>query len=354
VKLESFASDALEDAMNLAQTKALNSFSFRDCINTLTEIWSYTYEKVCMIDDGFYSTTVKLQDELTHLPPYVRNTVKVYHAQEVVGFNRQVYKEAGMRDLTSVGTFHISGNDLFCKDALSRTIWLSYVPEPPFVTFTKNNRDPRLLGPDYTIPPQSFEQRYGNYTVFINDTLDSFIFQNKIDTSIVNDLSYLFNKDNYTIVFWKADNPYVFITYQEVHTGDYSSYIFKNVLGNMEVQRYNPFDYQGRPSNVKYCDVKFNDYTGMRAIVSDYDDDGKIKELGWTPDTLLTYPNRIMYNYLVAMLAKRFATLNNSTIMGVEEKLAAARYEMSAFLKKDKSGWGRIDNVTRPGIGDFL
>jgi len=316
-----------------------------------------------MIDDGFYSTTVQLKDELTHLPPFVRNTVKVYHAQEVVGFNRQVYKEAGMRDMVSVGTFHISGNDLYCKDALSRIIWLSYVPEPPFLTFTKNNRDPKILT-EWTPEAETFQQRYGNFDVAYNDTYSSFIFTNKIDPSIVNDLTFLFVKDGYNIVYFGCDNPYIFVSYQHIATGDYSSYIYKNVLGTPTVDRYNPFDYQGRPSNVKYLYSKFNDYTGMRTVIEDYDDmvydvdtetyHPKIKELGWTPDSLIVYPNRILYNFLVANLAKRFATLNNSTIQGVEEKLASARYEMSAFLKKDKSGWGRIDNVTRPGIGDYL
>ena len=33
-----FASDALEDAMRLAQTKALNSYTFSDCLNYLNYV----------------------------------------------------------------------------------------------------------------------------------------------------------------------------------------------------------------------------------------------------------------------------------------------------------------------------
>lgn len=341
---KSYASDALEDAMTLAQTKALNSFSFRDCINTITELWGYCYEKICMLDDGFYSTTVQLTQELTHLPRIVKNTVKVYASQEVVGFNRQVYKEAGMKDMVSSGSFHISGNDLYCKDALRRTVWLSYVPEPPFITFTKNNRDPKILT---TSPPPIVNNRYGTYTV------NNYIFTSLVDGSITVDLSTLFLHPDKTITSFILDYPYVFVTYIHNATGDFESVIFKNVLGRSERIAYNPFDYQGRPSRVRYITAKFNDYTGMSCVVEDQDD-GLIKELGWTPDTLLVYPSRIMYNYLVSNMAKRFASINGSTIQAVEEMLASARYEMSAFLKKDKSGWARIDNITRPSIGDFL
>jgi hypothetical protein len=348
MELKSYASDILEDAQTLAQTKAFNSFSFRDCLNLLTELWGYCYEKICLIDDGFYSTTVQLRRQLTRLPPFVRNTVKVYHAQEVIGYARQVYKEAGMRDLTGPGVFHISGNDLYCKDAERTTIWLSYTPAPPFVTFTKNNRDPKILDAE---PPVQTNMRYGNYDISVSG--GKYIFTSKIDGTLATDATDIFLRGAEDISAFIPNYPYIFVSYTNKNTGDYSSFIYKNALSSLEVIRYNPFDYQGMPSRVKFLKAKFNDYTGMGVTVLDQED-GLIKELGWTPDTLLVYPTRIMYNYLVSNVAKRFASINASVIPAVEEALAASRYEMGAFLKKDKSGWGRIDNVTRPTVGDYL
>ena len=46
VDLCPFASDALEDAMRLAQTKSLNSYSFSDCINFLNYVWSDIYSQI--------------------------------------------------------------------------------------------------------------------------------------------------------------------------------------------------------------------------------------------------------------------------------------------------------------------
>jgi hypothetical protein len=274
--------------------------------------------------------------------------VKVYHAQEIVGYNRQVFKESGMRDLTGSGTFHISGNDVFCKDAERITVWLSYVPRPPFITFTKDNREPRVLT---EVPAIQYPMRYGSYSIKVTDGVYTFI--SLLDGNYSLDGTEIFTRENKTITRFIPDYPYIFVSYSDTHTGDESSYIFKNVLSNVEIIRYNPFDYQGRPSRVRFERARFNDYTGNGVTIYDQDD-GQYKQLGWTPDSLLVYPSRIMYNYLVANVAKRFASLNSSTIPAVEETLAQARYEMEAFLKKDKSGWGRIDNVTRPTIGDYL
>ena len=62
-----FASDALEDAMRLAQTKALNSYTFSDCINFLNYAWSDIYSRMAQIDDGYYGINIKLTSELNYL-----------------------------------------------------------------------------------------------------------------------------------------------------------------------------------------------------------------------------------------------------------------------------------------------
>ena len=80
----------------------------------------------------------------------------------------------------------------------------------------------------------------------------------------------------------------------------------------------------------------------------------KVKELGWTPDTKLVYPAPEVYRYLVARLAEKFASLNESNIMGVQSELVDARFAFQAFLKKDKSAWERMRNVNPASITDWL
>ena len=60
IDVKSIASDALEDAMRLAQTKAINSYSWSDCLNYLNYSWSDMYNRIAMIDDCYYSNTVLL------------------------------------------------------------------------------------------------------------------------------------------------------------------------------------------------------------------------------------------------------------------------------------------------------
>jgi hypothetical protein len=98
----------------------------------------------------------------------------------------------------------------------------------------------------------------------------------------------------------------------------------------------------------------WNDKTGMGVVIKDYNDGAKIKELGWTPDTMLIYPAPEMYRLLVARLADKFSALNESSVMGVQKELIEATYSFDNFIKKDKSAWQRIDNVNGPTVADLL
>lgn len=379
MELRSYASDLLEDAMVLAQAKALNSFSFRDTINTLTELWGYCYERMAQIDSGYYSRTIRLTSKLTTLPAHVKNAVRVYSSREQVGFVRRLYVQAGMNDLNGPRSFHISGNDIYCYDADIRQVYCEYVPEPPFVTFTKNNRDPRIVWrpivgqmPNQDDPPanESVQRNMGMYRLWgdrfdqpkdntaeailarINDKAVPLQFEHRATGSKV-DCSASVRRDGWSIVSFIIDNPWVFISYMDDITGECESYVSKGMLTHMPADKYNPFDYQGRGSNVQFVSAKYNDYTGMGVVVLDLSD-GLYKEMGWTPDTLMVYPSRIMYNYMVATMAQRFAALNGSTIMAVEMAVISAADEMGMWLKKNKSAWGRADNVTGPQLSDFL
>jgi hypothetical protein len=92
----------------------------------------------------------------------------------------------------------------------------------------------------------------------------------------------------------------------------------------------------------------------MLAVIVDHNDGDQIKELGWTPDSMLIYPAPEAYRLLVATLADKLSALNESNVMGVSKELVEAKYAFMNFLKRDKSSWVRINNVTGPTIGDML
>jgi hypothetical protein len=366
--------------MELAQSKALNQYSFRDQMNWLTELWQNCYERMAQIDEGFYSRTVKLTNRLTRMPPFVHNTVKVYSAIEKMGFPRRIYRASSYSDMEGTGVYHISGNDLYCPDAETGSVWVEYVPAPPFITFTLNNRDPIILDkePEHDYP---FPQRYGPYRLeHVYDQATgkhTFTMVRLSDISDKTDVTDELNGRGKGLDAVICDYPYVFVSYVDPDSktarepGDFSSYIIRDIMGRCEYTRFNPFDYMGRPSRVKYITAKWNDYTGKGVTVYDQDDsyeveepDGKggfvkvvkyrIKELGWTPDTKMVYPSPIMRNYIVAHMAQKFADLNGSQLMAVENEVVAADYQMANFFAKDKSSWIRPERVTGHSLGDFL
>lgn len=375
-----FASDALEDAMRLAQTKALNSYTFSDCINFLNYAWSDIYNRMAMIDDGYYGTNVRITKRLTKLPPFVKNTVQVYSAQSPVGYDRVIFRSSGTSDLTASCTYRISGTDLWCPDAERRTVWLYYVPQCPQLFFTHHNRDPIVHDSDtetirnnkynlfylygYTsdgtrvniqtatreelknVSKWQMEHRGGANTEDITEQLTAAPMEDTED-------------GEWQIVYISCDYPYIFITYEHNITKEHLSGFFDK---SMQLNVYNPFEFTGRNCDVEYLQCKWNDKTGMGVTLLDYNDTyteedeekPRVKELGWTPDTRLDYPIPEMYRYLVAKLADKFAALNESDVMGVQKELVEAHYAFEAYLDRDKSSFKRIENVNPATIGDWL
>lgn len=423
VGITTYASDALEDAMRLAQTKALNSFTYSDCLNFLNYTWSDVYSRMAEIDAGYYSVNVKLDKKLTKLPPFVKSTLKIYRAQSPVGYNRIIYRESGTADMTASGTYHISGTDLYCPDAENRTIWLEYVPQCPQIFFTHHNRDP--------IIHESFKaarsELYGACTLrafsaegleitdwFARDSIEEvakWVMYNRVTKTSV-DVTADLQKDDYILTYISCDLPYIFCSYRSIIDGSYLS----GFIYNDEWTTYNPFDFTGTGSNVEYLKTTHNDKTGLSVVIKDYNDchdvitttsetttsdTGEIgtvteteydytpamkritinitkvttfsndvyttvtttetitptpviKELGWTPDTILKYPIPEMYRYVVARLAEKFSALNESNVMGVQIELAEAEAAFNKFLDRNKSAFSRIENVNPATIMDYI
>lgn len=389
IDITPYASDALEDAMRLAQTKALNSYTFSDCMQYLNYAWSDIYSRLAMIDSGYYSTCVRLTEKLTHLPPYVKNCVKVFSAPHLNDFNRYYYRPAGPSDTVASGTYKISGNDLYVANADRATVWLEYVPQPQQIFFTHHNRDPKIIPTAYEVKVLKdkpvYEDLYNLYKLVGYDENDTPIkisectreqLASVVTWKLVHRANSDYNEDITDYVHKECDidngewivryisckYPYIFISYEHSITSEhYSGFLTKE----MEWTEFNPFAYTGLNSNVEYVKTSWNDKTGMGVVIQDYndiitdEDDNsndmpRVKELGWTPDTKLIYPAPEVYRYLVARLADKLAALNESNVMGVQKELVEAEYAFDAFLNKNKAGFTRIVNVNQVTPGDLL
>lgn len=370
INTNNFASDALEDAMRLAQTKSLNSYTFSDCLNYLNYAWRDIYDKMAMIENGYYGTNIELKTRLTHLPPFVKSSVQVYSAQSPVDYNRIVYRSADNMEMTSSNTYKISGNDIYCYDVTRRKVWLYFVPACPQVFFTHHNRDPKVFTEDVA-PVRNVMYNLQKLVCYANDTevdittadrealkaIDKVTLVHRGTQDVIDITENVVSgtgdeeSGDWKITYITCDFPYIFITYENSITSEHVSGFLDS---NLQFNRYNPFDFTGRNSDVEYLKCHWNDKTGMSVIIKDYNDNGNIKELGWTPDTRLDYPVPEMYRLLVARLADKLSALNESNIMGVQKELIEAQFAFNAFLDKDKSSWKRITNVNPPTVNDWL
>ena len=330
-----FASDALEDAMRLAQTKSLNSYTFSDCINFLNYVWSDIYSQICMIDSGYYSRTVQLTQKLTKLPRFVKNSVMIYSAQSPMDHNRKIYQQMNNMEMLQGGMYLISGTDLWCPDAeRGRKVWLEYCPQPAQIFFTHHNRDPKLY-------PDGHESKRNNIYNLYKLVAQNFVID--ATTPVPNGVLYTLDPISHTYIishdlqreagktYYKpetqfgdagvsdmtvtqdqiAEIQHWVLQHRNISAGipdnDITGYIIRDadadgqwllkfiscdypyifcsyqhsVTGewksgffdkDMEWTDYNPFEWVGRNDNVEYLDCKYNDKTGLGVIVNDWND----------------------------------------------------------------------------------
>ena len=282
-----FASDALEDAMRLAQTKSLNSYTFSDCLNFLNYVWSDIYSQICMVDSGYYSETVELKDEITRLPPFVKNSIVIYAAQSPTDYQRKVFRQSGETDQRASFTYRISGTDLFCPDARRRKVFLEYCPQPQQIFFTYHNRDPKIYSDGYSSSRSSI---YNLWRLLGDDDLDVsnkdvtqeqitnckkwyLKHRNMSNNQIIDITEYLIKEADedgrWDLKYVSCDYPYIFCSYKHNVTGEWKSGFLDK---NYEWTDYNPFEWTGRNDNVEYIDCHYNDKTGLGVVVRDWND----------------------------------------------------------------------------------
>ena len=280
-----FASDALEDAMRLAQTKSLNSYTFSDCINFLNYVWSDIYSQICCIDSGYYSKTVKLTKKLTKLPRFVKNSVMIYSAQSPLDHNRMLYRQANNMELLDRYTYLISGTDLWCPDAEHSSVWLEYCPQPAQIFFTHHNRDPKLYPDGHDVKRSSIYNLYqlvGDTRLNISDktvtqeqiaVVRKWVLKhrNPLNTEVIDITADIIQPGDengtWELKYITCDFPYIFCSYQHSVTAEWKSGFFDK---DMQWTDYNPFEWIGRNDNVEYLECHYNDKTGMGVIVRDW------------------------------------------------------------------------------------
>ena len=369
--LKIYASDVILAAQRLAHIKSDNAFPYQDCVTYLNDAWQDIYGRLENIDSGFFSKVVRLTHVTTRLPANLRNVVCVFTATQLVGANRNVLRTSGTGDIAAPGTYHISGNELYVPDVRRRTTWLEYVPNCPYIFYTLYNRNPIVK--DETRPV--YKTAYGVYTLtcYVGDASIEFngddvrerlsrtskivLHHNSGNARFNRDITHLVKcyedspeEGSWQLCYISCDYPYIFITLVNDLSNEYRCF-FLNASG--EHTDYRPFAYNGRPGSLEYIETGWNDNNGLGVTVLDHSTNSYL-QLGWTPDTLISYPAPEVSRLLIAKLAARFAALNESELTSTQMELAAATYSFEAYADKNKAGAKRIENVNPATIADFL
>lgn len=376
-----FASDALEDAMRLAQTKALNSYTFSDCINFLNYVWADIYSQICMIDSGYYSRTVQLKSKLTKLPKFVRNSVRVYAAQrpDDIG-SRYDFRVCDDGDNGAGGTYRISGTDLFCPSAERTTVWLEYCPQPPQLFFTHHNRDPKIYPDGHDVIRSADYQLYtlindkginiADRTVSGDDiaSCERWYLRHKNiaagirDEDITEFLVRRYEPDSgkWELRFVSCDFPYIFCSYRNNITGEWHSGFFNKAW---EWTDYNPFEFAGRNDNVEYVACKYNDKTGMGVVVRDWNTfDTKLLNIDRLPNsgnTVIFVENYfeykaadgVAYKFTQGYWYNRYATdYNYEKVLEsypASPDVGDVVNDNGRLVRYNGSAWVAVDNIIR-------
>lgn len=358
-----FCSDIVKKAFRAAHQQAMNQFGFDDLRYIINQQWRYIYERIAQIDGGFYNQKVALNNRLTQMEPMVLRTVQVFREDPYTGI-REIFKHGDNTQYNSRRTYYIEGNDLYCQEAAyNNYIFCEYTPAPKELFFTMNNRTPEYLPQTYVPPP--ITNRYHSYLLIQSGS--NYFLQHINNPSNTYDITPILSRGIgtsntlYTIASVIPSYPYCFVSYKHNNSGEYSSYILKNLLGAVERHYYNPFEYTGRHSNVKFIEAKHNEDNGMYCVVQDYDDIDPntgivpaIKKLGWTPDTVIDFPHDCVFDLLVANTALRIANRNESEFKDIEYMVQKAELELNMWIKKDANNFYRINNTVGRRWSDYI
>jgi len=335
-------------------------FFFNECYNNL-------YRRICRKDKGFYARREKLEtlrkyvlnpieqisgSSSIQLPDYVLEVVGVYEAQEEFAANRVEYQNAdNWSRVGSSRVYVLEGRQLFVDASMARApIWVEFIPAPAVITWTIKNHEPDIL--DET-------DEDGNIIIPQQPDGDTIGYRRIDKNLVVTDLrpgnSPIDMKIYYEDELWEVKNflisdPYLVINYaNRILPSKHQIRIYSQPEQDFSVKGdvWNAFDWKGRPTNCEALYAVHNDFTLGDMVVKDHDDGGKIKRLGFFPDSKISYPNSITCDLLTYMLADRISKISNIDSPLIIDGLADSWERFEEYTKVNRAAFHRIE-VMRP------
>ena len=352
----SFASTIKHQAAALCNIRqTLDNLDNRDLLFFFNECYNTLYRRVCRKDAGFYAvrekwdvlkkytqnpTAIISASSAITLPDYVLEVTDVYEAKDEFDSRRRKYQNADNWSRSgSHGVYVLEGRTLFIDTSYaSNPVWIEYIPEPPTITWPIKNHEPEIIEPG-DVPQQPANNTIG-YT-----RIDAGLKFIDLKTDNIVDMLEFFEDNEWEHTNFLVSDPYLIINYSNRIIPDrYQIRIYTQLFsGSLKYSLWDAFGWQGRPSNCEALYAVHNNFTLGDMIVRDYNDSGKIKKLGFFPDTKINYPNSIMRDLLTYMLADRIAFLSNIDSLLIQTGLDDAWQRFEDYTKVNRAAFRRIE-----------
>ena len=354
--MKHYASDIKQAAAALCNIReTVDNFDTKDLLHFFNEVYADAYYKTGRRDPGFYANRVTLETlksadnpfqkiergRSVKLPDYIMQVVAVFEAQDEFDTNRIKYQNASSLSRSSRRNYALEGRRLFITDDYaSFPIWIEYLGPPVTVTWPVKNRNPEIIDID-KVPEQP-----ANNIIGYNKIEEGLIFTDIRSNKPPVDMKKFYEWDDWEYQNHFISEPYLIINFKNKWRDLWEIRIFERPSADAVPSSgniWNAFHWQGHGTNCECLYARHDSYTLGDMIVRDYNDEGKIKKLGFFPDTEITYPNPVIYNYMVYRMADKLAKLASIDSILIEEGLTEAARVFEEFTRVNKASFHRME-----------
>lgn len=340
---------------NIRET--VDNFDTCDLLHFFNECYADAYLKIGRKESGFYAKRAMLKTLQTAenplrkvesgwsiiLPDYVTEVVDVFEAQEEFDSSRRKYQNASALSRQSRGNYVLEGRRLLVSDSRAgMPVWIEYLPPPVTITWPIKNRDPEMLRAE-DVPKQPDGKIIGYIEIS-----DGLAFRDIRSSGGPIDMRAFYERDDWEYRSHFVSEPFLIVNFKNKWCDLWQIKIYERPgldaapsLGST----WNAFDWLGHATNCECLYAVHNAFTLGDMAVRDHADGGKIKRLGFYPDTVINYPNAAIYDLMVYRMADKLAKLSGIDSILIEDGLIEATRRFEQHTRANRASFRRIEAV---------
>ena len=336
---------------NIGETR--HNLNTRDLLFFFNEIHADAYYRLGRKEPGFYAVRERIdrladaytdpiqRDTLSlDLPDYMSEVLLVYEAHHEFDANRTEYRQSNGLNRGMRGMYSLEGRRLLITPPTHGVpVWIEYLPEPAAITWPILNSDPEILD-EADVPAQPDERLIGYIEV-----TEGLVFRDIRPGGGTVDMRVFFERDDWEYANHMVSEPYLIVNLKNRHRDTWRIMIYQSLTtaaAPVTADVWNAFDWRGRGTNCECLYARHDNHTLGDMIVRDHADGGRIKKLGFFPDTELSYPSIVMADLLTWRLADRIAKLCGMDSPLIADGLFEAMDRFDNHVKINRAGFRQI------------